>query len=173
MKHFKETVVVLLVLVVLLLGAFVVISAHDKNSYRKMDYYGDDMRDSYDDYSVRVKLAMKLIDSAIRDYNIDKESTLSGIRGDTYIYNDLYVFAVKGEYIVGHPYRKDLENTKVTELKDVNDYYFGKDIVTTTEDGKWINYVFTIPETDKQAPKSTYCRKVEEHILCAGYYQAD
>ena len=168
MKNFKQMVMALLVLQVLLLGVLLLISVHD-NKYEKRDSYGDDR----DDHSTKVKLTMRLIDEAVRDYNIDKESTLSGIKGDAYVEDNLYVFAVKGEYIVGHPHRKDLENTKVTELKDVSGYYFGKDIVITTESGKWVNYVFTIPETNELALKSTYCKKVEEHILCGGYYHTD
>ena len=210
MKHFKEIVVVLLVLVVLLLGALVLISICDKNSYKKIDYQGDDMRDKYSKHekrdcynkryhkgyvndkpshynrgmnmdsdnmmkydSAKAKQTMDLVERAVSDYNVNMEDTLSGIRNGTYVQGDLYVFAVRGEYNVGHPYRKDLENTKVTERKDVNGYYYGIDIASTTEDGKWIDYVFTVPKTNEQALKSTYCKKVQEHILCAGYYDTN
>ena len=191
MKHFKEIIVALLVLVVLLLGTLVVILLCDMNSDKKMKYYDESIKDGYYKYekdivthrdnrklyesemkydSDKAQQTMALVERAIRDYNTNKEDALSGIRDGVYVHDDLYVFSVMGEYTVGHPYRKDLENTKITERKDVNGYYYGKDIITATEDGKWVDYVFTVPTTNEHVPKSTYCKKVDTHILCAGYY---
>ena len=116
------------------------------------------------------KKTVALVDRAVTDYNFDPENAIKSVRTGVYTEGDLYVFGVKGEYNVAHPYRKDLENTKVTERKDANGYYYGRDIVKATEKGRWVDYVFTVPKTDNQAMKSTYCRKVREHILCAGYY---
>ena len=127
-------------------------------------------------YAEEQETVMEIVNAAVEAFIRDSADTLARI-GDpngVYVVGDIYAFALRGNFNVSHPVRKDLENTDISEITDINGYVFGKDLVGATLSGSWIDYYFNMPDQSHIAQKHTYCRRVpnnEEYVLCAGYYE--
>ncbi len=212
MKHFKEIIVVLVVIHVLLFGIFVFSSVHDNYDDKKGKCYGggygdkkciSDKRGKWnrEEYcnnkhikkydmnepsdldkrtkriadgegykSYEAKQSVALVKRSIEDFNQDPQKTLKDVSDGVYVEDDIYVSVIKGGNNVAHPFRKDLENNQISHLVDRLGNRYGEEISNTTEEGKWIEYIFTVPRTNEEAFKSTYCERSNEHIFCAGFY---
>jgi len=91
-----------------------------------------------------------------------------------FIDRDLYlvVYQLDGK-VLAHGANEKMVGRVLIDLKDVDGKEFVRERV---EMGKakasfWQDYKFTNPVTKKVEPKSMYCERVDESVLCGGIYK--
>jgi signal transduction histidine kinase len=85
---------------------------------------------------------------------------------------DLYVFCANASDGVetAHPTHR---GSKLTNIKDMNGFAFGNEIMKTATEGKIgeVAYMWPRPESDTPVQKVTFFTKVEDQICGVGYYE--
>jgi signal transduction histidine kinase len=85
---------------------------------------------------------------------------------------DLYVFCanVSDGVETAHPTHK---GSKLTDIKDVNGFAFGEEIMRTATEGKIseVAYLWPRPGSDTPAQKLTFVTKIGDQICGVGYYK--
>jgi cytochrome c len=89
-------------------------------------------------------------------------------------YQDLYlvVYGLDGT-VHAHGANEKMVGKNLIDLKDVDGKAFVRERV---EMGKakasfWQDYKFTNPETKKVEPKTMYCERLDESVVCGGIYK--
>ncbi len=87
---------------------------------------------------------------------------------------DLYIFVqdLKG-FMRAHPQNPILIGKNVSAMKDVDGKLFGKELVdiAKAKGSGWIDYNWLNPSTGEVVPKSTYCMRVDDHVVSCGIYR--
>ena len=87
---------------------------------------------------------------------------------------DLYltVYGMDGT-VRAHGANEKMVGKNLIELKDVDGKAFVKERVEMAKSKPtfWQDYKFTNPETKKIEPKSMYCEKLDETVVCGGIYK--
>lgn len=89
-------------------------------------------------------------------------------------FEDLYLVVYGLDGVVhAHGANQKMVGRNLIDLKDVDGKAFVKERV---ELGKakasfWQDYKFTNPETKKVEPKSMYCERLEQTVVCGGIYK--
>ncbi|MFN7834553.1 MAG: cache domain-containing protein [Burkholderiaceae bacterium] len=105
-----------------------------------------------------------------------KEKTYAEItaKDAKWIDRDLYpvVYDLKG-HVLAHGQNAKQVGKDLIELKDADGKEFVKERVELAQSkGKfWQDYKFTDPVTKKVLPKSMYCEKLDDTVVCAGVYK--
>ena len=118
--------------------------------------------------------AQALVNEAVERYEKDgRDKTLAYYNSQASGDGEWYVFVYddSGEIIarfdgkfVGHNYNVELR-------EDVNGYAFGPEMLTATESGKWVSYVFENPgANDAMTPKHTWTVRRDDLFFAAGWY---
>jgi signal transduction histidine kinase len=85
---------------------------------------------------------------------------------------DLYVFCANASDGIetAHPTHK---GTKLTDIKDVNGFAAGQEIMRTATEGKIseIAYMWPRPSSDTHVQKVTFFTKIHDQICGVGYYK--
>ena len=87
---------------------------------------------------------------------------------------DLYLVVYGLDGVVrAHGANEKMVGKNVIELKDVDGKAFVKERVemAKTKTTFWQDYKFTNPETKKIEPKTMYCEKLEDSVVCGGIYK--
>ena len=86
---------------------------------------------------------------------------------------ELYVFVYdQNATMLAHP-NNSLIGKNLMDVPDADGKLFRKEIVTTvTEKGSgWVDYKYKNPKTKEIEPKTTFCEKADDLILCCGIYK--
>ena len=87
---------------------------------------------------------------------------------------DLYlvVYGLDGT-VHAHGANEKMIGKNLIELKDIDGKPFVKERVELAKSKGtfWQDYKFTNPETKKIEPKSMYCEKLDETVVCGGIYK--
>jgi cytochrome c len=87
---------------------------------------------------------------------------------------DLYlvVYALDGT-VRAHGANAKMVGKNLIELKDIDGKPFVKERVELAKTNAtfWQDYKFTNPETKKIEPKSMYCEKLDDTVVCGGIYK--
>jgi len=87
---------------------------------------------------------------------------------------DLYltVYGLDG-VVRAHGANEKMVGKNLIELKDVDGKAFVKERMelAAAKPTFWQDYKFTNPETKKIEPKSMYCEKLEDSVVCGGIYK--
>ena len=87
---------------------------------------------------------------------------------------DLYLTVYGMDGVVrAHGANEKMVGKNLLELKDVDGKAFVKERLemAKTKASFWQDYKFTNPETKKIEPKSMYCEKLDETVVCGGIYK--
>ncbi len=110
---------------------------------------------------------------AIRKYENDGlEDTLAYYNSPDSVNGQWYVFIAEGTgELIGH-YDPEVrgQNLNGSIGTDVNDYRFGVQIMTATEEGKWVSYVFNEPVSGELASKHSWVVRHDGLIFGSGWY---
>jgi cytochrome c len=91
-----------------------------------------------------------------------------------FIDRDLYlvVYGLDGT-VRAHGANEKMIGKNLIELKDVDGKAFVKERVelASSKGTFWQDYKFTNPVTKKVEPKSMYCEKLDDSVLCGGIYK--
>jgi len=89
-------------------------------------------------------------------------------------FEDLYlvVYGLDG-MVHAHGANEKMVGRNLIELKDVDGKAFVKERVELgkTNVNFWQDYKFTNPETKKVEPKTMYCERLEQTVVCGGIYK--
>ena len=89
-------------------------------------------------------------------------------------HQDLYltVYALDGT-VKAHGSNAKMIGKNLIELKDIDGKAFVKERVDMAKTNAtfWQDYKFTNPETKKIEPKSMYCEKLDDTVVCGGIYK--
>ena len=89
-------------------------------------------------------------------------------------HQDLYltVYTLDG-LVMAHGANDKMVGRNLIELKDVDGKAFVKERVelAKTKPSFWQDYKFTNPESKKIEPKSMYCERLEQTVVCGGIYK--
>jgi len=89
-------------------------------------------------------------------------------------FHDLYltVYGLDGT-VHAHGANEKMVGRNLLELKDIDGKAFVKERVelAQTKATFWQDYKFTNPENKKIEPKSMYCERLEQTVVCGGIYK--
>lgn len=122
------------------------------------------------DATAMVKKGVAFIKANGKDKGYAEISNKSG----QFKHQDLYlvVYGLDGT-VLAHGANEKMIGKNLIDLKDVDGKAFVRERV---EMGKakasfWQDYKFTNPETKKIEPKTMYCERLDETVVCGGIYK--
>lgn len=87
---------------------------------------------------------------------------------------DLYlvVYGLDG-VVLAHGSNEKMVGRNLIDMKDIDGKLFVKERVETakTKASFWQDYKFTNPETKKVEPKTMYCERLDQTVVCGGIYK--
>jgi signal transduction histidine kinase len=121
--------------------------------------------------------AEKMVHKAVKAMTpADKAKVYAEIndKKPTWVERDLYVtvYDLQGQ-VLAHGQNPKMVGKDLLEMKDADGKAFVKErMELAASKGKfWQEYKFTDPMTKKILPKSAYCEKADEVVVCAGIYK--
>ncbi|MCY4653920.1 MAG: cache domain-containing protein, partial [Dehalococcoidia bacterium] len=119
------------------------------------------------------------VDNAISRYESDgAESAIAHYSSADSVDGQWYTFIIYAErfqdesgVIIGH-YDPDVlgQNLNGPIGTDATGYNFGPDMLSATQDGKWVSYVFKNPATGELESKHSWVVRHDGHIFGSGWY---
>jgi signal transduction histidine kinase len=95
-------------------------------------------------------------------------------KAGSFVDRDLYlvVYGLDGT-VRAHGANEKMVGKNLIELKDIDGKAFVKERVELAQAKGtfWQDYKFTNPTTKKIEPKSMYCEKLEDSVVCGGIYK--
>ena len=117
-----------------------------------------------------VKKGVAFIKASGKEKGYAEISTKGGQFSDRDLY--LTVYGLDGT-VRAHGANEKMIGKNLIDLKDVDGKAFVKERVelAATKPTFWQDYKFTNPVTKKIEPKSMYCEKLDDAIVCGGIYK--
>ena len=123
-----------------------------------------------DDAVAMVKKGVAFIKANGKDKGYAEISDKQG----QFVHDDLYltVYGMDGT-VRAHGANVKMVGKNLIELKDIDGKAFVKERVelAAAKPTFWQDYKFTNPVTKKIEPKSAYCEKLDDAIVCGGIYK--
>lgn len=123
-----------------------------------------------DDAVAMVKKAVAYIKTEGKDKGYAEISNKQG----KFIDRDLYVvvYGLDGT-VLAHGANAKMIGKNLIDLKDIDGKAFVRERVelAKTKGSFWQDYKFTDPVTKKIEPKSMYCQRLDETVVCGGIYK--
>ena len=108
---------------------------------------------------------------AIALYNaIGREATLAYYSTRESIDGEWYVFIIEDGYTISHPRPMFIGRDPALRI-DATGYFYGDDLLSATESGRWVDYVLLNPETDEDRQKHTWAVLHDGLIFGSGWYE--
>ena len=117
--------------------------------------------------------ARALVEQAVARYDAEgRDATLVRYNDPTSVAGQYYVLIIDSSDLraVANGARPDLVGT-IPDRIDPTGYYYGSDIASATEEGKWISYVILNPETGEEQRKHTWITLHDGLVFGSGYYE--
>ena len=117
--------------------------------------------------------ARALVEQAVARYDAEgRDDTLVRYNDPTSVAGQYYVLIIDSSDLraVANGARPDLVGT-IPDRIDPTGYYYGSDIASATEEGKWISYVTLNPETGEEQRKHTWITLHDGLVFGSGYYE--
>ncbi len=123
-----------------------------------------------DEATAMVKKGAAFIKTSGKDKGYAAISTKGGQFSDRDLY--LVVYGLDGT-VRAHGANEKMIGKNLIELKDVDGKAFVKERVelAASKGTFWQDYKFTNPENKKIEPKSMYCEKLDDTVVCGGIYK--
>ena len=109
---------------------------------------------------------------AIGLYNaIGREDTVGYYNTKESVDGQWYVFIVDEDgYTIGH--HNPMFRSRDPSLRvDSTGYFYGEDLLSATESGRWVDYVLLNPETGDEQEKHTWAVRHDGLIFASGWYE--
>ena len=115
-----------------------------------------------------------LVQDAIRFYNqegrqaaIDHYNSPENVDGQWYV-----VIIGEDGYTIAH-FNADIRGRDPALRVDSTGYFFGDEMLSAPEEGKWISYLAINPETGNEARKHTWMVRYDGLIFGSGWYEEE
>ena len=112
------------------------------------------------------------VDNAIAIYEADGlEDTLAYYNTPESVEGQWYVFIIDEDgYTISH-YNPEIRGRDPSLRVDATGYFYGDDLLSATEEGKWVSYVFKNPATGGLDSKHTWAVRQDGLIFASGWYE--
>ena len=112
------------------------------------------------------------VESAINLYNaIGREDTVAYYNTKESVDGQWYVFIIDEDgYTIGH-HNSTFRGRDPSLRVDSTGYFYGDDLLSATESGRWVDYVLLNPETGQEQQKHTWAVRHDELIFASGWYE--
>ena len=112
------------------------------------------------------------VDRAISLYDaVGREETLAYYNTKESIDGQWYVFIIDGDgYTISHQDPKFLGRDPELRI-DAEGHFYGDDLLSATETGRWVNYVLNNPETGDDRRKHTWAVRHDGLLFGSGWYE--
>ena len=83
-----------------------------------------------------------------------------------------YVFITDEHNIyLAHPVKPEFVGTDITQIPGIDGTRIGAEIAMATEEGRWTEYLWPNPDTNKLEQKRTWSIRHDGYLFAAGYYE--
>lgn len=117
----------------------------------------------------------EFVQQAIRLYDaVGRDAAFAYYNTPASVDEDWYVFIIdENENTIIHATRPEIRGTSSKTRLDITGYAYGYDLVNADEEGKWVSYFFTNPQTGYEDQKHTWAIKHDGYIFASGWYERD
>ena len=112
-----------------------------------------------------------IVQDAIRRYDRDGiEATIAYHSSVENVDGQWYVFVIGGDgYTIAH-YNPEIIGRDPALRVDSTDYFFGDELLSATEEGRWVSYVAQNPEMGEERRKHTWIVRHDGLLFGSGWY---
>ena len=114
-----------------------------------------------------VQDAIRLYSQEGRQAAIDHYSSPENVDGPWYVF-----IIGEDEYTIAH-FSPEIKGRDPALRVDSTGYFFGDDMLSAPEEGKWISYVATNPDTGNEARKHAWMVRYDGLIFGSGWYEEE
>ena len=115
-----------------------------------------------------------IIEDAIRRYDRDgRQATIDYYSSEASVDGSWYVFIVGEDGRTIAHYQQDRIGRDPALRVDATGYFYGDDILSATEAGKWVSYVFNNPDTGKETRKNAWIVRHDGLLFGSGWYEEE
>ncbi len=114
-----------------------------------------------------VQDAIRLYNSEGRQAAIDHYNSPDNVDGQWYI----FIIGEDGYSIAHH--NPDILGRDPALRVDSTGYFYGDEMMSATEAGKWVSYVFTNPDTGEETLKHTWMVRYDGLLFGSGWYEKE
>ena len=117
--------------------------------------------------------AIALVQGAIDLYKTEgREAMIAYHNSPASIDGQWYVFITDENNIyLAHPAKPEFAGRDITRIPGIYGTLIGAEIAMATEEGRWTNYLWPNPETNKLEQKRTWSIRHDGYLFAAGYYE--
>ena len=117
--------------------------------------------------------AVALVQSAVDLYKAEgREAMIAYHNSPESIDGQWYVFITDENNIyLAHPVASEFFGRDITQIPGIDGTLIGAEIAMATEEGRWTEYLWPNPETNKLEQKRTWSIRYDGYLFAAGYYE--
>ncbi|MDE0689307.1 MAG: cache domain-containing protein [Candidatus Poribacteria bacterium] len=117
--------------------------------------------------------AMALVQGAVDLYKTEgREVMIAYHNSPASIDGQWYVFITDENNIyLAHPVASEFLGSDITQIPGIDGTLIGAEIAMATEEGRWTEYLWPNPETNKLEQKRTWSIRHDGYLFAAGYYE--
>ena len=118
--------------------------------------------------------AMTLVQGAVDLYKTEgREATIAYHNSPASIDGQWYVFITDENNIyLAHPVNPEFMGRDITLIPGIDGAFIGAEIAMATEEGRWTEYLWPNPETNKLEQKRTWSIRHDGYLFASGYYES-
>ncbi len=115
-----------------------------------------------------------VVQDAIRLYNSEgRQAAIDHYNSPDNVDGQWYVFIIgEAGYSIAHHDPKILGRDPALRV-DSTGYFYGDEMMSATEAGKWVSYVFTNPDTGEETLKHTWMVRYDGLLFGSGWYEKE
>jgi hypothetical protein len=112
------------------------------------------------------------VQQAIDRYKHDgREATIAYYNSADSVDGQWYVFIIGPDGVtIGH-HNPNFRGRDPSERIDATGHFYGDDLLSADENGKWVNYVIINPETGQNQRKHTWAIRYDGLLFGSGWYE--
>ena len=114
-----------------------------------------------------VQDAIRLYSQEGRQAAIDYYNSVDNVDGQWYV----FIIGEDGYSIAHH--NPDILGRDPALRVDSTGYFYGDEMMSATEAGKWVSYVFTNPDTGEETLKHTWMVRYDGLLFGSGWYEKE
>lgn len=116
--------------------------------------------------------AKALVDKAIERYKKDgRQATIDYYNSPESVDGEWYVFIVGPDAVTIAHHNEKFRGRDPSLRVDAVGYFYGDDLMSATEDGRWVDYVLENPETGANQQKHTWVVLHDGLRFASGWYE--
>ena len=117
--------------------------------------------------------AMTLVQGAVDLYKTEgREAMIAYHNSPASIDGQWYVFITdENNSYLAHPVNPEFMGRDITQIPGIDGTLIGAEIAMATEEGRWTEYLWPNPDTNKLEQKRTWSIRHDGYLFAAGYYE--